>query len=454
MGIAIVPNKLELEPGAELPLEISVTNRDVTVKDIGLRLEVDGRQPAWIRLSQTDFKLLPEETKTVETLVSFSSDNDLLAGTHTLKIVAATDKGEVEVAYSQLLVAERENFALDMHPINLQEKVTCRVTISDRGNFPNQYTVMGLDDSDALLFHFEEPQNAILADFSEGEQKLKVLPGQEAYVGFSLRPRKRPWFAQNKVLPFKIRIRTDRSDWHSLTGQVEIRPRISRRVLLFFLLFLLLVGGAGYLAFLQIEQAQAERLQELQSIADKANEDAAAAQARAAEAQQRLDDARAAGASAEELAALQAQADAAAQAAALDQAAQSASSQVAEAAATADLPLEAIAASTPASTPAPTATLAPTAVPNSPPTNITFSASKLDENVSIGSVVGSFTAVDPDVALNAQPAQKPRALFRLQRQSAGFTYSLVSGTGSTDNGLFVIDGSDLKRRCKKASPSA
>ncbi|MBK6709785.1 MAG: protein kinase [Chloroflexi bacterium] len=445
LGIAIVPNKLELEPGAELPLEISVTNRDVTVKDIGLRLEVDGRQPAWIRLSQTDFKLLPEETKTVETLVSFSSDNDLLAGTHTLKIVAATDKGEVEVAYSQLLVAERENFALDMHPSNLQEKVTCRVTISDRGNFPNQYTVMGLDDSDALLFHFEEPQNAILADFSEGEQKLKVLPGQEAYVGFSLRPRKRPWFAQNKVLPFKIRIRTEKSDWHSLTGQVEIRPRISRRVLLFFLLFLLLVGGAGYLAFLQIEQAQAERLQELQSIADKANEDAAAAQARAAEAQQRLDDARAAGASAEELAALQAQADAAAQeAAALDQAAQSASSQVAEAAATADLPLEAIAASTPASTPAPTATLAPTAVPNSPPTNITFSASKLDENVSIGSVVGSFTAVDPDVALNAQPAQKPRALFRLQRQSAGFTYSLVSGTGSTDNGMFVIDGSDLK----------
>ena len=446
LGIAVTPSQMELEPGAELPLVIAVTNRDVTVKDVGLRLELNGRPPSWVTLAQSAIKLLPEETKTVEALVGFTFDYELLSGVHNVKIIATTDKGEVEIAPVQFTVPEREDFTLDLHPSNLQEKVTCRLTITDRSNFPNEYTVMGIDDSDALLFNFTEPQNAILSDFSDDRQTLKVTPGQEAYLGFSLRPRKRPWFAQNKVLPFKIRVRTQKSDWQSLTGQVEIRPRISRRVLLFFLLFLLVIGGVGYLAFLQIEQAQAERLQELQAIADKANEDAAAAQARAAEAQQRLDEARAAGASEEELAALQAQADAAAQeAAALEQAAQAASGEAAAAATEADLTPAATAVAQAASTPAATPTAVPTPVPNRPPTNITLDSLSLDENVTVGTVVGSFTAEDPDVAFApADPGQKPRALFRRQQQAGAFTFSLVSGTGSTDNALFVVDGRDLK----------
>ena len=443
LGIAVMPNQMELEPGAELPLEIAVTNRDVTVKEVTLRLELNGRSLGWISLNQTEIKLLPEETKTVEALVTYTFEQDLLSGTHTVRVIATTDKGEVEIAPVQFVLPEREDFTLDLHPSNLQEKVTCRLTIADHSNFPNEYTVMGLDDSDALLFDFNEPQNAILADFSEDRQKLKVAPGQEAYLGFSLRPRKRPWFAQNKVLPFKIRVRTEKSDWHSLTGQVEIRPRISRRVLLFFLLFLLLIGGAGYLAFLQIEQAQAERVQELQAIADKANQDAAAAQARAAEAQQRLDEARAAGATPEELAALQAQADAAAQeAAALGQAAAAASGDAAAAAADANVtPAGTAVAAAPAATP----TIAPTAVPNQPPTDITLSVSSFDENVPIGTVIGTFTAVDPDVALapGGTVTQKPRVLYRRQ-QAGAFSFSLVSGSGSTDNSLFTIDGSDLK----------
>ena len=59
------------------------------------------------------------------------------------------------------------------------------------------------------------------------------------------------------------------------------------------------------------------------------------------------------------------------------------------------------------------------------PTNFSLSASTLDENNSVGAVVGSFTTTDAD-------------------ETDTFTYTLVSGIGSTDNNSFTIEGADLK----------
>ena len=55
---------------------------------------------------------------------------------------------------------------------------------------------------------------------------------------------------------------------------------------------------------------------------------------------------------------------------------------------------------------------------NQVPTNITLSNSAVAENQAINTVVGSLTTTDPDTGDT-------------------FTYSLVSGTGATDNSLFT-----------------
>jgi hypothetical protein len=62
---------------------------------------------------------------------------------------------------------------------------------------------------------------------------------------------------------------------------------------------------------------------------------------------------------------------------------------------------------------------------NQAPTNITLSTSNIAENQVIGTVVGNFSSTDPD-------------------SGNTFTYSLVSGTGSTDNAsFFIINGNQL-----------
>jgi ELWxxDGT repeat protein len=62
---------------------------------------------------------------------------------------------------------------------------------------------------------------------------------------------------------------------------------------------------------------------------------------------------------------------------------------------------------------------------NAAPTDIALSATSIAENQASGTAVGNFSTTDPDTGDT-------------------FTYTLVSGTGSTDNASFTIEGDSLK----------
>jgi ELWxxDGT repeat protein len=66
-----------------------------------------------------------------------------------------------------------------------------------------------------------------------------------------------------------------------------------------------------------------------------------------------------------------------------------------------------------------------TKAPNSAPTDIALSATSIAENLASGTAVGTLSTTDPDA-------------------SNTFTYTLVSGTGSTDNASFTIVGGQLR----------
>lgn len=66
---------------------------------------------------------------------------------------------------------------------------------------------------------------------------------------------------------------------------------------------------------------------------------------------------------------------------------------------------------------------------NDNPTGILLSNSSLTENLPTRSLVGILSATDPD-------------------QVSGFSYSLVAGSGATDNGFFSIQGTELRSNTK------
>ncbi|MCZ8127843.1 MAG: VWA domain-containing protein, partial [Microcystis sp. LE19-114.1B] len=62
---------------------------------------------------------------------------------------------------------------------------------------------------------------------------------------------------------------------------------------------------------------------------------------------------------------------------------------------------------------------------NQAPTDLALSATTVDENVPVNTVIGTFSTTDPD-------------------SGNSFTYSLVTGTGDTDNTAFLIVGNQLQ----------
>ncbi|MCW9681456.1 cadherin repeat domain-containing protein, partial [Dolichospermum planctonicum UHCC 0167] len=62
---------------------------------------------------------------------------------------------------------------------------------------------------------------------------------------------------------------------------------------------------------------------------------------------------------------------------------------------------------------------------NDAPTNLTLSTSTVEENEAVGTVVGNLSSTGQDIGNT-------------------FIYSLVTGTGATDNSLFTITGNQLK----------
>ncbi|MFN6565565.1 MAG: beta strand repeat-containing protein [Nostoc sp. ChiSLP01] len=62
---------------------------------------------------------------------------------------------------------------------------------------------------------------------------------------------------------------------------------------------------------------------------------------------------------------------------------------------------------------------------NETPTNIFLNTSAINENIPAGGIIGTLNTTDPDI-------------------NNTFTYSLVGGTGATDNSLFTISGNQLR----------
>ncbi|MEH2363497.1 cadherin repeat domain-containing protein, partial [Nostoc sp.] len=62
---------------------------------------------------------------------------------------------------------------------------------------------------------------------------------------------------------------------------------------------------------------------------------------------------------------------------------------------------------------------------NEAPTNLVLDKTDVNKNVAANTVIGTFSSTDPDTGNT-------------------FTYSLVAGTGDTDNSAFTINGDKLQ----------
>lgn len=428
LGVQFATNEITVTPGQDAFTSFTITNHGSTVEDIDLSLIENNQPTTWVNLMETAVKLMPDESKTVQVHIHPPEDETIVAGPHICQIIASADVNESVADLITIQVASFTGFSLDMHPTKLQEKTESRVVIQDRSNFDNKYEIVGLDESDALVFHFEEPQNATLIAFHDQEQEIKIPAGAEGRINFTVRARKRPWFrAPEQAFPFKVRVRTESSEeWQTLDGQLEVQPRIARRVLFAFLGLILLLGLIGFIGYRQIQAENAAKVAQLQEEAAQKDAQLELAQGRVNSVQQQIDDLELLAASSPEDAAVQQQLASLRQE--LTAAQQEVETAQSEAASARDQLTEAqdqVNVQVPA------------------PIDILLDVNTITENSPIGTTIGFFSALVDESS--AVPTRKVAARVQpgshlQQPVKITYIYTLVSG----DTDAFLISKNELK----------
>ncbi|HSM58120.1 MAG TPA: Calx-beta domain-containing protein [Candidatus Sulfomarinibacteraceae bacterium] len=458
LALALTPQQVEVEPGGEVVVQITILNQGVTVEDVQVRVEQQGIASSWIRVNNGAIKLMPDEAKSLTLTIAPPHGSTIEAGQHTFQVLVTTSRGEHASIEGSVLVDRWEDDLVEMHPRKLQEGIDARVSIHNRGNFENRYQLVGIDDADALEFEFDQPRNVSRTDITEDGLWISVPSEEEARIPFTVGAKKRPWLRAPTIpYPFQIRVRSETSDWRALDGQLSVQPRISRRTLLLFLLLLLGVALLGFLGYREIQarnEAEMQRVQAtsdaiqatadslhatrdaLQSSADLALSEAEAIEATAAaieaEDPERATELRAtAAAMREEASAVEATIQA------LQGQLNSTEEELADARAQANV----------------------TPTPPPPPVDITLDNLSVPENSGIGATVGVFTAITAaessnpgnGVAAGNEPGGDHRFMVLSKGQSSPalqsgprITFNLVSGDGDDDNDAFFIEEATLK----------
>lgn len=427
LGVKFAREKIEVIPGQEAFMPVTITNHGSTVEDIDLYLTENEQPPTWITLTETAVKLMPDESKTVQINIRPPENESVLAGAHVCQVTAVADVTEIATDRITVHVAPFAGFALDMHPTRLQEKTECRLTIRDRSNVDNKYEIVGLDESDALAFRFDEPQNATLVAFDEQRQEVRIPAGTAGMITYRVGARKKPWLrAPERAFPFKIRVRIGSAeDWQTLEGQIEIQPRISRRVLFLFLFTLLFLGLIGFVGYRQIQAANAAKVAELEEETAKKDEELLLAQSRVDGIQEQIDALLQQIATAPEDAALLAQLNQ------LQSELNSAQAEVAQAQGDASTALEQL---TEAQEQANAQVL--------PPIDILLDVNTITENSPIGTTIGFFTAIiaEESALPNHKVAARTGGAALQQPVKINYVYTLTSG----DTSAFLISRNELK----------
>lgn len=389
------PTLLTVTPGESADLQISLLNREAVVERVQVRLE--GIPDSWYTIPIGDYALLAGNAWPFAIAIHPPALGEAVAGRYncTLIIYSIVDGRERFKTPYIIEVAPATGLSVDLYPQLLHQGGFTVVSLWNTGNQPATYLLQARDPAQDL-------------EFSEAERTVLVPPGERQQAVFEVTPvAKRPILPPGKALPFEINVGADETAMQTLNGRVELAPRLPGWLLIvgpLLIIGLILLVPILYTRW--ATERQIEQTAQAQIANAQATQIAAKATINVGEAMlASIDSESEEGLPSEETEAVatavsQAQTD-------LDSA-EAAEEQAMAAQATAKA-IRPIGGGLP---------------PNVPPTDVQLDKTELAEDVPSGTVVGVLTAVDAS-------------------ESDNHLFTLVSGEGDSDNGLFSITGSQL-----------
>ena len=211
LGITLLPPQLEVEPGTQGVVQISLTNQSIRLEHF--QLQVEGLVPEWVTLSENDVQLMPGAVGHVLLTITPPAESSVSAGPYSYTLVATPviEPEAVKRLTGHLRVKSFERLLVDMHPERLHNKGVCQLIIENRGNVPAEVAINGRDPADEVCF-LDEPE-------------LLTLPsGEVETVDLLVKPVKRSIVGTAQMYPFNVSVTSAAGSEAIKGGQLDVQP--------------------------------------------------------------------------------------------------------------------------------------------------------------------------------------------------------------------------------------
>ena len=233
VGIQVETTSFAVTPGGSVSIPIVLSNHGLE-GDV-FTLAVDGIPSSWVYTSSASTLLTPGQSQ--EVLLTIQPPHSLQAGAgrHPFRIQVTSQlaPGQLFEVECILTIAAFEEFSSELRPQRVEAGEPARVTVENRGNFQQAYTLTCQSPNDALAF---EPGPS---------QELRVPAGELAMAEFSAKPRSQPIFGGEVSFPFTARVQSADMAVQNHSGEVVSRALIPSWLIPVVLVVILAIACAA-----------------------------------------------------------------------------------------------------------------------------------------------------------------------------------------------------------------
>jgi hypothetical protein len=237
--VSLSPTMLILKPNMEqVELTLDVRNAGDVVDQY--RVEIDGIDESWYRITVPKVSLFPGDSAQIPILINAPPGAKLTAGQYTfeVRVISQDSPTTIVSANGVILVEAMSDFQVEMEPRRvLGRQGKFRVTVMNLGNSSMQVALSGRDAEEGLQYIFKDPEPELEA-------------GRSQLVPLEVKARGLHFVGSNRSYPFTVSASAvdgpTGQDGRAMTRVTQaefVRTPILRslRPLLFLLLLLLLI---------------------------------------------------------------------------------------------------------------------------------------------------------------------------------------------------------------------
>ncbi|MBC7234272.1 MAG: protein kinase [Chloroflexi bacterium] len=258
VGVFMEREQLSVTPGESVTASLIVLNQSSVVDQFSTTVE--GVPESWLIAKPAPVRLMPGQQQEVTFTLRPPRSPQGRAGRYPLTIrVASLDApDQVAEVRRNLTVAAYSEFSSTLQPQQVWAGKPVRVTVENRGNAQETFTISWQDRADELAF---DPP----------EMQLKVAEGRTAAAEFRAEPKKRRWIGGEKPHAVSAQITSSTGEAQIHSGQVVSRALLP--IWLLPVLFFLCAGLAVLAAMIDLDGDKLTYAQELRLGTNPTNAD-------------------------------------------------------------------------------------------------------------------------------------------------------------------------------------